>query len=605
MSGSEKIIPKGPTHYDLKGMPDEEFESLVARLIRIEFSKAVKPAQTGDGGADMALPGDGNTYERCWQSKHFPGAINWTKCKTSFEDAVKHWNPSHYTFCFPRDLTITEQKTFDKHFRNPGIEIEVDYWNGEELQARLIGSDEGQRVAQTFFQDVELDRMKTYQAIEAGGRLDTVEDGLDRLSNIGGFLAGKDAFFSYPAVTHEADGAAPGVTPGSVMSVGTTKDAVTSRFDVVPRDAEAMEKYGPQLVLEPSEGEKGRKAAELLEEALREGKEIEIGEGIDLRFTRLPPGMDDIVGTRMTDGVIKVGAPQRVKQAIPPWEARVSVSTDLGKESLDVTLTESDDVPEDWDGSLTGEYGGLTVASLFRWREGRGEITWNFRYTRDDSPVRDQLAALQFFHALGGTGEIVITDRGGSGRPEMRDKTPARGTPDDVRTLLAFLEDLREIEKWADVEFEFPDEMTGEQVRDVAIVADTVRRGGRSITWHNMGLTFDESEVGRLEGGGKLRLEQSLGAKILGIEVELGRSRIDFGDYRVASKTPLPDQPGYLDIRIEPADGEGAPVFEHLLKNAVKTKRPPPPPRKGKGSRKPKRKSKSNKSKGGRKKQSR
>ena len=57
-------------------------------------------------GADMALPKQDGGYERCWQSKHFPRKIAWEKCKDSLAAAEKHWSPRHYTFCFPRNLTV-------------------------------------------------------------------------------------------------------------------------------------------------------------------------------------------------------------------------------------------------------------------------------------------------------------------------------------------------------------------------------------------------------------------------------------------------------------------------------------------------------------------
>ena len=72
--------------------------------------------------------------------------------------ARTNWNPGHYTFVFPPELNVGEQQTFDRTLRGPDADITVDYWNGEELQFRLSGSDDGQRVARTFFDDVELDR---------------------------------------------------------------------------------------------------------------------------------------------------------------------------------------------------------------------------------------------------------------------------------------------------------------------------------------------------------------------------------------------------------------------------------------------------------------
>jgi hypothetical protein len=319
------------------------------RLIRLEFPDAVQPAKTSDGGADMVLPKAGGGYERCWQSKHFPNVINWTQCKKSLAAARRNWNPARYTFCFPLALTVGEQKTFDRHFRGADVGIVVDQWNGEELQARLVGSDAGQRVARTFFQDVELDKENVNRAIEVGGRLDSTDDALDRLGNVGGFLASRDAFFSYPAATHEAGGPAQPLTPGTVMSVQSQTGDVVNRFDVVPRDREAMERYGPEFVIQPVEGQAGADASARLQAALQQGEAVAVDAGLDLTFNRLPPGLDHLVGKRLTGGRIEFGAPTRVRRPVPPWKARLRVRDGTDEASVDVVLRQTADVPDNWD----------------------------------------------------------------------------------------------------------------------------------------------------------------------------------------------------------------------------------------------------------------
>src|SRR6266576_1991391 len=123
MNDRRSIKAKGPPHFDLLGMSDEAFETMNARLIRLEYPDAFKPANVSDGGADMVLPKeDGSGYARCWQSKHYPKKIG-------------------------------------------VLDIRVDYWNGEELQAHLTGSEPGERIARRFFDDAESDRERTYQAI--------------------------------------------------------------------------------------------------------------------------------------------------------------------------------------------------------------------------------------------------------------------------------------------------------------------------------------------------------------------------------------------------------------------------------------------------------
>lgn len=367
------------------------------------------------------------------------------------------------------------------------------------------------------------------------------------------------------------------------MSVEKTDGGITSRFDVVPRDTEAMERYGPEFVIQPSDGEEGKQASDRLQEALREAKAIEFGEGLDLTFTRMPPGMKDIVGHRLTGGKMQFGEPERVRPPIPPWIAHLRAESDFGTAELDVRLEQGDEMPDGWDDMLVGEHGGLTVTVVMRWREGEGgEIRWNFGYSRNTSPVREQLDAVRLLRALSGTGEVVITDKGPAKRPEIRTATPGGGIPDEVRALVAFFEDARAIEDWADVEYALLDEIRGEEARNVATVADIVRQEGRFITWHDMALTVPQSTLAVLHAGRPVRVEHTAAANVLGRLVELGHTQLEVTGYKVASAKPAPGKPGYANVRIEPQDEDGEKVFERLSKEKMHaTKRPPPPPRRG------------------------
>ncbi len=575
MSKDRPARPKGATNFDIVGMNDEEFERMNARLIRLEHPTAFKPANVSDGGADMLLPGaDGSGYKRSWQSKHYPKKIYWDKCEKSLADARKHWNPEHYTFVFPRELTVGEQKTFDEKFGS--LDITVDYWNGEELQARLTGSDDGERVARHFFEDPELQREQTYQAIEAGGRLDDAEDAVDRLSNIGAFLAGNDAYFSYPATTHEEGGPAPALTPGAIMSFAKGDGKVRSRVDVVPRDDEAMERYGPEFVLQPSEGEVGERAAERLQEALLEGTEVEIDEGLDITFTRMPPGFDDFVGERLTGGTMKFGRVGPARRPVPPWKAHLRAESGEGQAELTVKLHPVATPPDGWDGALAGEYGGLTVTAMFRQRGDGGELRWNFTYARTRASVGEQLDALRFMRAISAPGELVITDRGGSGRPEIRMATPVEPLGQGHRALVAFLEDVHAIEKFAGVEFELPAQVRGADANRVGVIAEAVRNGGYSGTWDDFEMTVPSDNIEPLREGRVVRWERPVAANVLGRVVDLGYTQVDVAGYVIASEQEAPDQPGYTIVRLEPASPESASVFERLVKKPTNAQRRPP-----------------------------
>lgn len=582
MSSPRQIQPKRPTQYNLLVQPAEDFEKMIARLVLLEFPTAIKPATTSDGGADMLLPAaeghDG--YDRCWQAKHFPAGISWAKCKESLKGAREHWDPAHYTFAFPRDLTKTEQKTFRRHFG--GLDIMVDYWNGDRLQGLLTGSDEGQRVARTFFDDVEMDKKNLQRSIEVGGRLDSVDDALDRLSNVGGFLASGDAYFSYPAVTHETDGPGPSAASGSVMSFSSSEGQITSRIDIVPRDAEAMERYAPEFVVAATDDETGRQAREKLEAALREGKAVEIGEGLELTPTRMPPAFQEIVGKPLT-GTVQIGPAELARPEAKPWKATLTAEGGADRRaSVSVVLAQTPKVPDGWDDCFEGTVGGLTVTALFReFRTGGGEFRWNFRHRRDSSRVRAQLRALRFMQALGGGGEIIIDGEGGR---LSKSRVGANPLPSDALALIAFFEDVRTIEEWADVEFDLPETVEAEQARSVAYLARMMRGVRLPVTWEPFDVTVND--LRKLSEKVVLRIEGRSGARILGQEVKLGFARVEMTEYDVIEQAKTSDGSGMVSARVQPiGDGAGQ-GFESLSKARTITGRPPPPPPRKRGGKK-------------------
>jgi len=591
MTDRQPAQRKGPTQYDLLGMHDEDFESMVGRLVRLEFDKAFKPSNAKDGGADMVLPRPVEGYERCWQAKHFSGKIRWEQCEQSLKDAIDNWpRISEYTFVFPRELTVTEQKTFDRKFRGKNANVEVSLWNGEELQARLTGSDAGRRVARTFFEDAELDRENVNRAIAVGGRLETAIDALEQLGKIGGFLAGDDAFFSYPATTHESDG--PGHLPPTeaVMSIGETEGSITRRIDLVPRDEEATERYGPQFRFDAADSEAGQQAAAKLEEALREGKSVEIGEGLDLTFTRLPPAFEDLVGKRLPDVAVTLGQPRRVRPTAKPFRARLEAHTDRGQAAVDLELRQADTVPEGWDDAFVGHYGDMTVTQVARLTANGGMVRWTFRYRRGTAPVRKQLAALKLLDAAGGTGEFKLTRLGGPNPPTLTSQTDPSSLDSPVEALITVLEDVRTIEEWARVEYELPDDIGFDDARAARQIASIIRAGGVSSTWENIEAVVDNVGMDQLRGGGPLRVEREASAALFGRMVDLGYTRLDIPSFVIESVHPDSANPGHEVARLVPPDEAAAKAFEHLVRSSSRAKTrkrrsvPPPPPRKRKRS---------------------
>jgi hypothetical protein len=590
MSDARRIRPRGPVEHDLVGMPDDRFEAMVAQLIRLDYPDARKPANTSDGGADMLLPDEADGYDRAWQSKHFTKRPNWTKCRESLAAARRNYDPSHYTFVFPRDLTVAEETTFTKHFRGDDVDIKVDYWNATELQARLTSSPEGERVARNFFEDVDAHNEKLYAAIEAGGKVETVPDVMDRMTNLGEVLATKDSYFSYPGVTHEVGEPHPPPTPGAVMSVETYTETQATRVDVVPRHEDAMEEYGPAFTLHPVEGPEGERAHKLLQEALREGTEVEIDSGLEVEFTRLPPGLKDTVGQRLA-GTVRMGpATRQPLPVLPPWRARLRAKGDEATETFDLDMLPVEDVPDGWDHALRGTRGGLTMTALFRRTETSGEMSWTFNYTFDRSPVREQLAALKFFRAMCQPGTLTVADRSETRREVIEFELPVGEFDEEMETLAAVLANIDTVERWADVTFPVPETITAEEAHKFAVVAHHLRQGGAEVTWKHFTFTVPEASLAPLHRRSVVRVEQAMSAELFGQEVELGFGQVDVTAYRIASLAPTPHTPGHVDVRLEPQDAAAAKRFHRIVKARTTARKPPPPPPRKKSKDKKKRK---------------
>src|SRR5262249_14933015 len=149
-----------------------------------------------------------------------------------------------------------------------------------------------------------------------------------------------------------------------------------------------------------------------------------------------------------------------------------------GEASLDVHLTEMAQPPEGWDLGLSGSAGSLVATLLFRRHGEGGQMTLNFRYARGDAPAREQLTALHFLRAVTNAGEVVVTDQGETRRPELRLPPAVDSLPPELDVLIAFLEAVRTIDEWVEVEFALPESITAADAQGVANIAAIIRAGG-------------------------------------------------------------------------------------------------------------------------------
>jgi hypothetical protein len=457
------------------------------------------------------------------------------------------------------------------HESAPGIRTTVEKFRGRRSLARALtivrgqvqsGDEEALRRLREAAEEISTALEAT---VGAGPTL--LSSALPALTRVGDALRG-DPYFTYPAVVHKTGQPAPGLTPGTVMSISEISDELTKRFDAVPRDLEGIERFIPRFTLIPGDDEAGTRAGGQLADALREGRSIVIEEGIDVSFEQLPPKFAQLEGRPMTGRVELTAQPaQRLpREPVPDWDAELTAVTPEQRRSIRMLLQETAVPSEGWDASLVGRLGGLTATVSFREREGRGQLNWNFKHRRDASSVREQLATLRFVEALSSGARLEVVDRGPAKRrrPRLGIDGPLL-SHDDVRPLMLLMEDLRMIELWAKVEFELPDELTAGEASDIAQVADLVRGRGRSITWADAILRTSETGLEQLRGGASMRIRQNADATVLGKLIELGIVQTDIAAYEVASATPAPDCAGMLDVRIVPTDGQSAEIFERLL----------------------------------------
>src|SRR4029077_5411814 len=115
--------PVRPPPYPLTAMEPSWFEQLCWRLLLIDHP-TVRFIENPDGGVDAILPSeDGTSWVGAWQAKRYTGHVKWGECEFSYDSAIANYNVLHLTFCFARDLTGAQERTFVKRLgqRRKGV----------------------------------------------------------------------------------------------------------------------------------------------------------------------------------------------------------------------------------------------------------------------------------------------------------------------------------------------------------------------------------------------------------------------------------------------------------------------------------------------------
>jgi hypothetical protein len=541
--------PFGPRKLPVGNLTDDDFQQLCHRLVRLEFPDA-RSTEVPDGGADTLLPEPHGGWERGWQAKRYTGTIYWGKCKESLDRAVKTYEIARMTFCFARNLTSNQHKAFQKELVGRHENVLVDFWDLDELVARLDGSEEGRRVARHYFGDPPHDKEAMLRAFRAGGPLDTAEKAIERAGAVGEFLDTHDPFFSYPAHEFEAGIEMP-LAPGAIMAVGKTEEGRTVRLDAVPRDADALTKFAPQLRLEFDTDDIGEQAAKAIDEAVRHHKSVTVEAGFTITAERLPPLFGDMVGKPTRARISLTPEPPM------PWSAVFHAVTDRGDETLRVTLDPMRRPPTGWQAAFRGDHGGMTVTLKARWVEGRGgEIRIDWQHAIDEGSAQEQVDDLRFLSALHGGGELTIGDE--RGRPEMKHALQPR--PYELEPVLRFLENVVVIENWIGEEIPLPEGVDATEAGWVATVANAIQRRAIQLRWEHSVIPADEKGLEHLTKllapRAAVRIDHQLRMRLLGRDVSLGHGVLDLPEAELRDLGPIEGNEAMHQIEVAPAGGE-------------------------------------------------
>jgi hypothetical protein len=441
----EPIIEDTDPHDPLRLTPGE-FQDLCVLLAHAEDGGVVA-VHTKDGGLDARLPSeDGEGTKRGWQAKRYSGSINWDECQKSASRAISVWQTPHMTFCFARDLSAKEQKTFAEKLVKEYPSVKFDFWSATELKRRMQSTDEGRLARDYLFDDPDASRKEMQRAYEVGGELNSVAQAAARLGVVRRFL--QDPHFHYATSVSESGQPSTAPPTATVMSIEFEEEGQRVRLDATERYDGAAAKHGPVGAFVFEAGEKGRAAREKLERIFREGGTAFISEGIGVRMERVPGRFEAFFGNDVVKGEITIIGP-------PPPFLPVLVAVPGRELALELKPVAP---PAGWDQVFEGSRGGLTISAPVRRRDGKLETQMTWKHTLGVGRATDQLLSLAVLTA-GLEGQPVRLLRAEDHAELINsrmDRTNDESELKSLQTLMRLLGFVIEIEAWSGQNIEPP-----------------------------------------------------------------------------------------------------------------------------------------------------
>ncbi len=536
----------GPRRFNFRSLSEQQFQELCFLVARAEFADVIQPASP-DGGLDAFRPASTvATAYRGWQAKRFTQAISWPQCVQSTKAALEHYEVPWITFCFPFDLTNGQRRQFVRKLVEAFSETKFDWWGESELQARLIGSPEGHRIANYLFGEPEGGREEMLRAVRTGGELRTAQQALERMEPVGEFFRSGDPYFSYQTGHRTHGDVASAPPPGTVMRLELATGGGISHVDVRPAIPEALERHGPagRLLFK---GVDGQHALRQLDRIRKRGGEVTFERGVEWVWDRVPPAVRDLVDSA-EDGSVTLSA----EPLVPVLRLTLVAATDRAREEIHYDLVASDQKTDHSEATLEDTVGGLTLMLGVRGTPPSPEMRFDWSWSMDDSPATEQAQALAFADALHGEGTLAIIDRNSDQAIATATVRASEPNP-TLRSTKQLFNAIVEVERWTERTFAIPESISREEA--TAIIWSARLVAGVHQTWTAACFDLDRWPDANVRRGGVLQMRRSLALQVFGEQIELGEEVTYLSAYVIDTIKRRDD--GRYMVHIKPHGSEG------------------------------------------------
>lgn len=476
---------KGPTDYPLHDLPADRFEQLGFLLARTE-NPSVVPVRNKDAGLDARLPDDRGATSRGWQAKRFTKEIHWAQCRDSVQTALAFWRPPRITFVFVNDLSAKDQRAFEDDLASRFPLVRLDFWSGSEVQRRIRDTAEGRRAVAWLFNDDKADKEAMLRAIATGSALSSTQQTAERQAVIQAYMD-RDPHLQYTIVSRSPG--APETPPSSaaVLSLTIEVDDQEVRFDASERYPGALQDLGgpPRLVL--SDDDAGATAAAALEDIAAHGGSRVITSGATAGMPTVPIGLRGLLPDDGLRGVIEVSA--ATEDAAADLTPLMPVLVCAGEVELALFFDLLNTPKTGYDSTLAGSTGGLELAQSVRGLGIIGPTRWtlDWRHRLGQGTAVEQLLAATIVLAAISDEPIELRHPADHGfLATIQGADGDVGDEDYLRSWIAFLELVAELERWLGQPLYPTADPTPADSAELGRALGLVRRSGQPGSWDRM-----------------------------------------------------------------------------------------------------------------------